>query len=107
MRPPHTPKAVHTAKVKVEKSEALALREIHHSTLVFVDFHMKFAELLPESAMNCVQQPRMAWVGVHQDHEIISEARVLNVRVLALCGHLFGALEHLVYLVEVQITQHG
>src|SRR3954451_21262140 len=45
--------------------------------------------------------------GIHQNDQVIGIACVLDVRVLAVTGGLLGPLQHLVYLVEVEITEQG
>src|SRR5215470_17140255 len=47
----------------------------------------------------------MSRMGVDQDHEIISESRVLDTRVRSISGGLLRPLEHTVHLIEVDIAE--
>ena len=47
----------------------------------------------------------MSRMGVDQDHEIISESRVLDTRERSISGGLLRPLEHTVHLIEVDITE--
>src|SRR5262245_30219660 len=47
----------------------------------------------------------MSRMGVDQDHEIISESRVLDTRVRSVSGGLLRPLEHAVHLIKVDITE--
>ena len=49
----------------------------------------------------------MTFVGVDQDHQVVSEPRVFDVGVLAVAGDLPRSLQHLVHLIEVEITEQG
>jgi hypothetical protein len=44
-------------------------------------------------------------VRVHQNHQIISEPGVLDCRPPLVPGHFFRSFQHLVHLIEVQITE--
>src|ERR1700737_5113856 len=49
----------------------------------------------------------MLRVGIHQNHQIVSETRVLQVSVGSATGDLLSPLQHLIHLVQVQIAEQG
>src|ERR1700756_4327866 len=49
----------------------------------------------------------MTFVGVDQDHQVVSEPRVFDIGVLAVASDFPRSLQHLVHLIEVEIAEQG
>src|SRR5262244_2123635 len=47
----------------------------------------------------------MSRVGVDQDHQVVSEPRILDPGVLAVAGCLLRPLKHTVHLIEVDVAE--
>jgi len=67
----------------------------------------ELGQLLAKPSVYLSKQPVTPRLAVHQDHEVVGEARVLDARPLALAGHLLRPLQHAVHLVEVNVTEQG
>ena len=102
---PDAPSTADAAEVESQEAEAFAAAEVHDPTLLFIDFDLQSGQFLPKPFLHRRHQPVMPRVGVHQDHQIVSKTRILDVGVLAVACDLLCPLEHPVYLVEVEITE--
>lgn len=98
--------AAHPTELEAEESEAAPSGQVDGPTLFLVDRDLQSGQFLPESSVNGLQQSVMPAVGVHQNHQIVSEAHILKVDVLALTRGVLRPLEHLVHLGEVEVTEH-
>src|SRR5215475_15168067 len=49
----------------------------------------------------------MTFVGVDQDHQVVSEPRIFDIGVLAVACDFPRSLQHFVHLIEVEITEQG
>ncbi len=107
MRSPRASTAANPTEREAEESEAVPTGQVDGLTLLLVDRDLEVGEFLPEASVHGREQPVMPAVGIHQDHEIIGEARILEVCVLPVPRDLLGALEHPVHLVEVEVAEQG
>src|SRR5262249_47578433 len=95
------------AELEAQEAEAFSLAQVHYPTLRLVDLDVELGQFLTQSLVHRPEQPVMTCEGVHQDDQVISIARVFDIRVLAVAGGLLGLLQHLVHLVEVEVTEQG
>src|SRR4029077_6660904 len=72
MRPHRSAQTAEIAEVEPQETEALASFQVHSSALFIIDFHLQLGELLPESFGHGSHQPVMTFVGVDQDHQVVS-----------------------------------
>src|SRR5246500_4415187 len=107
MRPHHSPQTAEVAEVKPQKAEVLTSFQVDSAALFIIDFDLQFGELLPQSLVHCSNQPVMTFVGVDQDHQVVSEPRVFDIGVLAVASDFPRSLQHLVHLIEVEIAEQG
>jgi hypothetical protein len=75
--------------------------------LFIIDFNLQLAELLPKPLVHNPDQPIMVLVGVDQDHQIVSEPRIFDVRVPAISRDFPRLPQHLMHLVEVLDVAKG
>jgi len=106
-RHPSAAMTANPTELKAQKSEALALREVDASTLVFVHLDVELGKLLTEPLFHRCTKPLVSRMRVHQRDEVVSETRVFDARPLLLSGDRFRSLQHGVDLGEVDITEHG
>ena len=105
LRPPDAAPRTDAPDGEAQEVHRLPLREVHQSTFLFIDLDMEARQLLAEPFVHCVEQPRMAGVGVQQDDQIVGEPGILHRRVLVESGGLFGPFQHPVHLGEVEIAE--
>ena len=87
------------------RGEAAAIREIYAARLVTIEFHVEFGQFFQKPRVCGLFEPPPPAVTVYQDHQIIGEASILDVVVASLSGDFFRPFQHLVYLVEIEITK--
>src|SRR5215831_241265 len=106
-RHPSSPPTADTTELKAQKSETLPLLEIHPPTLLLVHLHMEFGQLLPQPLFHRLTKPGLSGMTVDQDHQIVGEPSVLDLHPRAFASDFFGPLQHLIHLIEVEITEQG
>ena len=104
-RHPSVSPTANPTKVKAEKSEALALRKVHPPSLLLVHLDLERRQFLSKSPFDRRPKPALARMSVHQDHQIIGEPGVLDIRPPLNTSDLLRALQHRVHLVEVDVTE--
>src|SRR6202140_1093854 len=67
-------------EVKAKKSEALALREVHPPSLLLVHLDLERRQFLAKSPFDRRTQSALTRMSVHQDHKIIGEPGVFDIR---------------------------
>src|SRR5882672_8598355 len=102
-RHPSAARTANPTELKAEKSEALALREVDSSTLVFVHLDPELGELLAQPLFHRRAKPVLPRMSVDEHYQIVSEPGVFNARPLLVAGDLLRSLQHRVNLVEVDI----
>ena len=85
-RHPSASPTANPTELKAQKSEALALREVHPPTLLLVHLDLERRQLLPQSPFHRRAKPALARMCVHQHHQIIGEPGVFDVRPLLVRG---------------------
>src|SRR5262249_31221523 len=105
--PPRALATAHPAELEAQEAEAFPFAQVHYPTLRLVDLDVELGQFLTQPLVHRPEQPVMSCEGVHQDDQVIGVARVLDVRVLAVASGLLGLLQHLVHLVEVEVTEQG
>src|SRR5262249_41825744 len=95
----------HPPEVKAEKAEPFPFLQIHSSTFLFIHFHFELRKFLPQSFLHGRSQPTLFRVGAHQYHQIIGESSILDHRESAVARHFPRPLQHLVHLIEIEITE--
>ncbi len=68
-RHPSVSPTANPTEVKAEKSEALALRQVHPPSLLLVHFDLERRQFLTESSFDRRSQPVLSRVRVYEDHE--------------------------------------
>ena len=76
-----------------------------NTALLLVHLHLQLVELLPESFLHRVKEPRMTRVGVHQDNDVVRPTAILNRCSSLMAGDLPRPLQHAIYLIEVDIAE--
>src|SRR5712691_2966863 len=104
-RHPSVAPRANPTEVKAQKSEALALREVHPPTLLLVHLDLERRQFLSESPFDRRTKPALARMPVHQDHKIIGEPGVLDIRPSLSTSDLLRSLQHRVHLVEIHVTE--
>src|SRR5215467_2755726 len=61
--------------------------------------------ILPQPLLHRLPKPLLARVRIHKNHQIIGKSRVFDCRPPLVAGRCFRPLQHLVHLIEVQITE--
>ena len=79
-RHPSVSPTANPTEVKAEKSEALALREVHPPSLLLVHLDLERRQFLSKSPFDRRTKPVLARMSVHQDHQIIGEPGVFDIR---------------------------
>src|ERR1700740_1808799 len=92
---------------QTQKSEALASFQVDDATLLLIDLDLQLGNLLSQSLFHRLHQPVMSRMGINQDHQIISETRILDEGVLATASALLGSLQHPIYLIEIEVAENG
>jgi hypothetical protein len=69
-RHPSASPTANPTEVKAEKSEALALREVHPPTLLLVHLDLERRQFLSKSPFNRRTKPVLTRMSVHQDHQV-------------------------------------
>src|SRR5229473_8384092 len=79
-RHPSVSPTANPTDVKAEKAEALALREVHPPTLLLVHLDLERCQFLSKSPFARRTEPVLARMAVHQDHKVIGEPGVFDIR---------------------------
>src|SRR5437899_3922489 len=87
-RHPSVSPTANPTEVKAEKSEALALREVHPPSLLLVHLDVERRQFLTESPFDRRAQPVLSRVGIYEDHEVIGESSVFDARPPLIAGDL-------------------
>src|SRR2546426_6849395 len=69
-RHPSVSPTANPTEVKAEKSEALALREVHPPSLLLVHLDLERRQFLSKSPFDRRTKPALARMSVHQDHQV-------------------------------------
>src|SRR6516225_4157625 len=107
IRPPFTLQAAYATELKAQKSEAVAFCQVNVSALLFVDIDLEFGQFHSQSPVHRLEQPARSGIRIHQNHQIVSEPRVLHISVGPVASYFLGSLQHPVDLIEVQVAEHG
>src|SRR5215471_8840766 len=92
-------------ELKTEKSETLSSRQIHSSALFLVHLHFEFCQFLPKSLLDRLPKPLLPRMRIHQNHHIVGESRVLDIRPLLGLSDLLCPFQHPVYFIKIDITE--
>ena len=106
-RHPSVSPTANPTEVKAEKSEALALRQVHPPSLLLVHLDVERRQFLTESPFDRRAQPVLSRVGIYEDHEVIGESSVFDARPPLIAGDLLRSLQHAVDLIEVHVAEQG
>src|ERR1700674_4568478 len=106
-RHPSVSPTANPTEVKAEKSEALALREVHPPSLLLVHLDLERRQFLSKSPFDHRPKAALARMSVHQDHKIIGEPGVFDIRPPLNTSDVLRSLQHPVHLVEVEVTEQG
>src|SRR5712691_3810367 len=104
-RHPSVSPSANPTEVKTQKSEALALREVHPPSLLLVHLDLERRQFLSKSPFDRRTKPALARMPVHQDHQIIGEPGVLDIRPPLNPSDLLRSLQHRVHFVEIHVTE--
>jgi hypothetical protein len=107
VRPPFTLQAAYTAELKAQKSKAFAFCQVNVSALLFVNIDLESGQFHSQSPVHRLGQPARSGICIHQNHQVVSEPRVLKISVRPAAGYFLGSLQHPVDLIEVQVAEQG
>ena len=103
--PPLSLPRFHTAELKPQKGEALALGEVNTTRLVTIEFNIELGQFLQKPLVCGFLKPPPPAVTVDQDHQVVGESGVLDIVVSSLSGGFLRPLQHFVNLIEVEIAE--
>src|SRR5712692_7834930 len=107
LRPPAPPHRADAPEVEAQKSKALPPIQVHDPALLLVQLHIEFRQLFSQPSVYRLHQPVLPTIVVHEDHQVIGVARVLDVRVRAVGRDHLGPLQHRIHLREVDVAEEG
>src|ERR1019366_2956896 len=106
VRSPHPVTTEDAAILKAQKGETLSVRQVYHSTLIFIDLHSELRQFLSQSPFYRLYQPVMTRMSVNQDHQVICKTRILDLSVSSGARGLNRLLQHPIHLSEIDVTEH-
>lgn len=80
---------------------------MHPAALLLVHLNLELGQFLPESLLHRLPKPGLPGMPVDQDHQIIGKPGILDFHPRPLARDGLRPLQHLVHLVEVEITEQG
>src|SRR5713101_9442940 len=107
LRPPASAQRARPPEVKAQESKALPPTQVHDPTLLLVQPHIEFRQLLSEPPGHRLHQPVLPTIVVHEDHQVVGIARVLDVRVRTVSRDRLGPLQHGIHLGEIDVAEEG
>src|SRR6516225_6717532 len=102
MRPHHSAQTAEVAEVKPRKPKFSPRSSSTRRLFSSLISTCSLANSSRSRLFHCSNQPVMTFVGVDQDHQVVSEPRIFDIGVLAVACDFPRSFQHFVNLIEVE-----